>query len=282
MTTEAGSTPPGADSDWWGSQRVGRLWTLVTLLEVIAASAAVLLDLLVPTFILLFLAIVSLVIRREHFGSLGFRRPTRGWQLVVKMLGFAAAWSAFQLAVLIPIANHLSGSEQDLSAFKDLKGNFGLLVALLALSWTLAAVGEEAAYRGYLQTRMTQLFESRRIGLVFGVLALVGALRHRPHRTRCRRRHHRHARRHRVQRRPLSLPHHVGVRAGARIQQHDRIPRVLPGRPDPRLLVAGPGRRTLPGVRPTRRFRTGTKGTPVGPAGERAPMGGCGRCASPR
>ena len=77
----------------------------------------------------------------------------------------------FQLAVLMPIANHLSGKEQDLSAFKDLKGNIGMLAGLLVLSWTLAAVGEEAAYRGYLQTRMTNLFGSHRIGFVLAVLA---------------------------------------------------------------------------------------------------------------
>ncbi len=171
MTTEVQPTPPGAGSAWWGSRRVGRLWTILTLVEVIAASGAVLLDLVVPTFVLLFLAVVSLFIRREHFTSLGFRRTPRGSHLVVKMLGFAAAWSVFQLAVSMPIANHLSGKEQDLNAFKDLQGNIGMLVGLLVLSWTLAAVGEEAAYRGYLQTRMTQLFGSRRVGMILAVLA---------------------------------------------------------------------------------------------------------------
>jgi membrane protease YdiL (CAAX protease family) len=45
-----------------------------------------------------------------------------------------------------------------------------MLVGLLVLSWTLAAVGEELAYRGYLQTRMRELFGSGRTGLVFAVL----------------------------------------------------------------------------------------------------------------
>ena len=87
------------------------------------------------------------------------------------MLVFAAGWSLVQLAVFIPVANHASGREQDLSDFSSLEGDLGKLVILLALSWTLAAVGEELAYRGYLQTRIAQLFGSRRAGLVVGVLA---------------------------------------------------------------------------------------------------------------
>jgi len=71
----------------------------------------------------------------------------------------------------MPVANHLSGSEQDLSDFASLEGDLGKLVVLLALSWTLAAVGEELAYRGYLQTRIAQLFGSRQSGLVVSVLA---------------------------------------------------------------------------------------------------------------
>jgi hypothetical protein len=147
-----------------------RFWTAVTAVEVVLASTAVALDLLVPTFILLALAGMSLAIRRQKLSSLGFHRVAEHSRLALKMLGFAAVWSLFQLSFVMPIANHLSGKEQDLSAFKDLQGNVALLVGLLALSWTLAAVGEEAAYRGYLQTRMTQLFGSSRGAVVVAVV----------------------------------------------------------------------------------------------------------------
>jgi membrane protease YdiL (CAAX protease family) len=148
-----------------------RFWTVVTATEVVLASAAVALDLLIPTFILLALAGISLAMRRQGFASLGFHRVASHTHLAVKMLAFAAAWSVFQLSVVMPIANHVSGRQQDLSDFKDLQGNVAMLVGLLALSWTLAAVGEETAYRGYLQTRMAQLFGSRRAALVAAILA---------------------------------------------------------------------------------------------------------------
>ncbi len=146
-------------------------WTIVTALEVVVASAAVVLDLLIPTFVLLVLASISLLVRRQGFSSVGFHRASSRSHLVIKMLAFAAGWSLFQLSVVIPIADHISGKVQDFSDFRDLQGNAGMLVGLLLLSWTLAAIGEEAAYRGYLQTRMAQLFGSGRVAIVIAVLA---------------------------------------------------------------------------------------------------------------
>ena len=146
-----------------------RMWTIITTVEVLAAGVAIVLDLVVPTFIVLALAAVSLVVRRTGLPSLGFHR-TKPLPLAAKMLGFAAAWSLFQLAVTMPIANHASGRKTDLSDFENLEGNVGLLVGLLLLSWTLAAIGEELAYRGYLQTRLRELFGSGRIGLIVAVL----------------------------------------------------------------------------------------------------------------
>lgn len=78
-----------------------QLWTTLTVCEVVLASAAVLLDLIIPTFILLAMALVSLAIRRKGFRSLGFRR-TRKRGLALKMLAFAAAWSLFQLCITMP------------------------------------------------------------------------------------------------------------------------------------------------------------------------------------
>ena len=139
-----------------------RVWSLLTAIEVALASIAVVLDLLVPTLVLLALAGCSLLVRREGFASLGYHRVAAPGRLALGMFAFAAAWSVFQLGVVLPLANHLSGSEQDLGDFDDLRGNVVMLVALLALSWTLAALGEETAYRGYLQTRIVQLLGSGR------------------------------------------------------------------------------------------------------------------------
>jgi uncharacterized protein len=149
--------------------RPGRVWLVLTAVEVLAAVAAILLDLLIPSVVLLAMASLSLFVRRAPWASLGFARQRFG-VLAVKMFAFAAGWSLVQLAVAMPVANHLSGREQDVSAFADLEGNVGKLALLLVLGWILGALVEETAFRGYLLTRMRELFGSGRIGLWLAVL----------------------------------------------------------------------------------------------------------------
>lgn len=138
--------------------------------EVLLAVAAVLLDLLVPTLVLLALATVSLLVRREHLPSLGITRPARGLRLVVTMLVLAVLWTVVHLVLFMPVAERLSGQQQDTGDFTSLQGDPGTLALLLLLSWTLAAVGEEVAYRGYLLTRVRQLLGGSTAGLVVSVL----------------------------------------------------------------------------------------------------------------
>jgi membrane protease YdiL (CAAX protease family) len=147
----------------------GRWWRRLAGLEVALAVAAVLLDLLLPALVILVLAGLSMLLRREKPVALGVRRPGR--RLVLPMLAFAAAWSVFQLAVTMPVANHVSGTKQDLGVFADFEGNVGLLAALLLLSWTLGAVCEELAFRGYLLTRLRELLGSGPAALGTAVVA---------------------------------------------------------------------------------------------------------------
>jgi membrane protease YdiL (CAAX protease family) len=146
-----------------------RLWALLAAVEAAAAAVAVILDLLIPTFVLLVMAALSLLVRRTGLGSLGLHRIAER-SLVWKMLAFAAVWSLFQIGVTKPIANHVSGEKQDLSGFEGLEGNVGMLALYLVLGWTLAAFGEELAYRGYLLTRVREALAGGRAGLVVAVL----------------------------------------------------------------------------------------------------------------
>jgi membrane protease YdiL (CAAX protease family) len=145
------------------------MWAVVAAVESAAAALAIVLDLLIPTFVLLAMAALSLLVRRTGPGSLGLHRVARHG-LVLKMLAFAALWSLFQLGVTKPIANHVSGERQDLSAFEGLEGDLGMLAMYLVLGWTLAAFGEELAYRGYLLTRVGEALGGGRTALVVAVL----------------------------------------------------------------------------------------------------------------
>jgi uncharacterized protein len=95
------------------------------------------------------------------------------------MLAFAAGWTLITIAVLKPIENHLTGSTQDMSQFLPLQGNPTLLVTWLALSWTVAAVGETTAFMGFIQTRITNVIGATGVRLGIAVVlssVLLGML----------------------------------------------------------------------------------------------------------
>lgn len=145
--------------------RHARGWRVVAGLELVAAAIAVLSDALIPSLVLVAMASLSLVVRRTGPASLGFRRVARPARLVGQMLGVALVMSLLNIALLMPIANHVSGRHQDLSGFADLQGNLALLALYLVLGWTLAAFVEELAFRGYLLTRTTELLGDSRTGV---------------------------------------------------------------------------------------------------------------------
>ncbi|MDO8365031.1 MAG: CPBP family intramembrane metalloprotease [Actinomycetota bacterium] len=152
-------------------RRRGVFWTVLAAVEVAVAAAAVVADVFVPTFIILAVATISLAVRREGLSTLGFVRPPKGGRMAAQVLGLVVVWTLLQLAVFMPILEHLTGDRQDLTDFDDLEGNLGLLIAMIVLSWTLAAVGEEAAYRGLVHTRITDLVGTQRNGVAIAVVA---------------------------------------------------------------------------------------------------------------
>jgi uncharacterized protein len=155
-------------------------WKIITVVELIAATAVILLDLFLPTLVILGMLFVSLLIRREHIRSLGFKRP-QSWSRLLGFTFIAVVFlQLFDVGLVMPIMNRLTGATIDYSGFANLQGNLGQLILLLALSWTLAAVGEEMVYRGYLQKLLTQLFGSSLPGILLavGISSLLFGLAH--------------------------------------------------------------------------------------------------------
>lgn len=168
-----------------GSAHGGRSgWSTALLaVEVGAAIGAVVLDLWLPTLVLLAMAAVSLGIRRQSVRSLGVTGPappTGVARMAGAVLVLSVLWTALVIALVMPALEHATGERQDLGQFEELEGDLGLLVLLLALTWTLAAVGEEVAYRGYLLTRLSELLPDRAVGVAAAVVvsSLVFGLAH--------------------------------------------------------------------------------------------------------
>jgi uncharacterized protein len=68
----------------------------------------------------------------------------------------------FQLFVSQPFLVKVLGKQPNLEDFRPLLGNLKLTLIFLALTWTLAAFGEEMVYRGYLMNRLADLFNRTR------------------------------------------------------------------------------------------------------------------------
>ncbi len=155
-------------------------WKIITAIEFVIAAIVVLGDILLPTLVILGMIVVSLLIRREHVATLGFKRP-HSW---LGIIGFAFVGALllqlFDAGVTMPILNRITGTTIDYSGFAHLKGNLGQLLVFLALSWTLAALGEEMVYRGYFQKLLADLFGSNLPGVILtiGISSVLFGLAH--------------------------------------------------------------------------------------------------------
>ena len=69
-----------------------------------------------------------------------------------------ALLETFQLTVTQPILSRILGRQPDLELFRILTGNLQMMALFIALSWTLAAFGEEMFWRGYLMNRVADVF----------------------------------------------------------------------------------------------------------------------------
>lgn len=169
MATEPSTAPvapaPRAPASSRGRRR------LIAGLEVALAVAVVVAVRTLPSLVLLVLMAASLWLHREGLASLGMHRVPRAGRMVLQVLALTAAWTVLTIAVTMPLLEHLTGERQDVSQFVELKGDLVATLVLIVLSWTLAAIGEELAFRGFVQTRMRELLPTGTAGLVFAVLA---------------------------------------------------------------------------------------------------------------
>jgi hypothetical protein len=127
----------------------GTGWAILAAVEVLLAGAAVILDVFIPTLVLLALAAVSLAVRRQRPSALGFRRSTRPGRMIAAVFGLTVAWDLFQIGLTKPILNRLTGEHQDLSQFAGLQGNLSSLLV------TCSPTGPEDSPSGHMLARQS-------------------------------------------------------------------------------------------------------------------------------
>jgi hypothetical protein len=137
---------------------VARYWLDIALFGAVVVADAFGLVPLTQTILLLPLVAIGLRVRHETWASIGFSRPERLGRSIA--LGAAAGVALELLAVLVttPLISGFFGVEPDYSDLAAIQGSLPLLLVFLALSWSLAAFGEEICFRGFLMKRLAQVF----------------------------------------------------------------------------------------------------------------------------
>lgn len=110
------------------------------------------------TIFLLPLIWILLRLGRERWASIGLRRPERPGRAIAIGVVAGVLMELFAVYVTTPLISGYFGVEPDYSELSEIHGNLLLLIIFLALSWTLAAFGEEICFRGFLMKRVAQLF----------------------------------------------------------------------------------------------------------------------------
>jgi CAAX protease family protein len=127
---------------------------------------------------LLLLGWISLRVRNLRWRDVGLTRYL-SWPVTITIgVVLGVLTEAFQLLITQPILSRLIGKQPDLETFRMLTGNLKMTLLFIALSWTLAAFGEELFWRGYLMNRVADVGGRTRaawivslviVNMVFGV-----------------------------------------------------------------------------------------------------------------
>jgi CAAX protease family protein len=161
---------------------------LAAVVELLLAIAIIAAGLRIPSIVfvlgsapwLLAAGLVSFRVRGPGWRAAGLARPASvPWTIAVGVLVGLGYQVAGTYVVEPLIARLTSGALPDVSQFRALPGNEALLAFWLTLSWTLAAVVEELAYRGWILTRCVEIGGGSRSAWVAAVLvssALFGAV----------------------------------------------------------------------------------------------------------
>jgi uncharacterized protein len=172
------AAPPGAWTQIGDDSPRERAWAAAELLIAAALVVGANIFDVVPvteTPWLVLLGWLSLLRRKLAWRDLGLRRPNRWGTTIAAALAAGVALQVLSEFVTEPIIERITGERPDLSDFAALVGNLPNTLVMLALVWTLAAFGEELAYRGYVLERGAALDRHRPAAYVVAMM-IVSAL----------------------------------------------------------------------------------------------------------
>ena len=134
-----------------GNRFVAGLELLVVPLLLVLKAAGALRN---PSLLILLFGWLSLWVRRSSWRQAGLARPAHWPRTVLAAVVIGVAYDMLDIRVLVPTLHRLTGEALELGQFNSVQGDLGGLLLYLAVTWSLAAFGEEMAYRGYVLNRL--------------------------------------------------------------------------------------------------------------------------------
>lgn len=92
------------------------------------------------------------------WSDLGLRRPDNWGKTIAIGISVAIASQALVALVILPLFKRVGLGSPDYSGFENIKGNLGMVLMFLVVSWTTAGFGEEIINRGFLMEQFAKLF----------------------------------------------------------------------------------------------------------------------------
>lgn len=130
---------------------------------------------------LLLLGSASLWLRGSGWRAIGLQRPKSWVKTLAWSVGLGIASQALDVKIATPLLARITGQAPDLSNFRSMIGNVPQLLLWLAVTWSIAAFGEEMTYRGYILNRAADAFGRARPAWIFAAIlssALFGLAHH--------------------------------------------------------------------------------------------------------
>lgn len=149
--------------------RIRFMLEIAVFAAIVAADAAGLVP-ITQTIFLIPLIWISLRLQRESFANIGFSIPDPFWRHVG--IGIVAGLVLELVAVYLttPAISNMLGVEPDYSELAEIQGNLPVLLIFLALSWVIAAFGEEICFRGFLMNRIAGLLGNGRAAWIVSLI----------------------------------------------------------------------------------------------------------------
>jgi len=160
MTTDASSLPTETVSFRDRAAAAYPRSAVLRIGAVLIVLAVTSLDGVVPPIgIPLALATIAalLWLTRQSWREVGLRRPDSWPRTIALGVGTAVVLQLFAVFVLMPLLGWLGVPPPDYSSFEAVRGNVGMLVTFLIVSWTTAGFGEEVIARGFLMGQFAAL-----------------------------------------------------------------------------------------------------------------------------